>query len=220
MHLTVTGNITDLPYDSLAIVRDALVVSNERATVPAETSMDLSFPVLDSSTTLSITGKALSISLPELTTLISASPIWTRSNFSLWGEDASIDLPKLHTVDGSINFEGDMTSVDLPGLPIYQIMRVNSDFAIDYDVFLEKHHLYAVTAELSCVAGDEPVEEDEDEHEHEDMTTMTMTITPAARMTILVQMTKTIPLAVKKTRVRMMITGLLWCFQEKPRLCR
>ncbi|KAL4946511.1 hypothetical protein BDV06DRAFT_218232 [Aspergillus oleicola] len=58
------------------------------------------------------------VSLPELTYL--ADP-WQLtflggSNFSLWGEAVPLDLPKLATIDGSIVFEGNNSSLSLPSL--------------------------------------------------------------------------------------------------------
>jgi len=53
-----------------------------------------------------------SVSLPELTHLADTwvLPYQGGSNFSLWGEAVSLDLPKLATVDGSINFAGNISS--------------------------------------------------------------------------------------------------------------
>jgi hypothetical protein len=58
-----------------------------------------------------------SISLPELTYLASPWITGSGSNFSLWGETIGLELPKLHTVDGSIYFEGNITSFVSPDLP-------------------------------------------------------------------------------------------------------
>jgi hypothetical protein len=55
-----------------------------------------------------------SIALPELTNLASPWMTGSGSNFSLWGETIELDLPKLHTVDGSIYFEGNITSFVVP----------------------------------------------------------------------------------------------------------
>ncbi|KAL2813892.1 hypothetical protein BJX63DRAFT_431750 [Aspergillus granulosus] len=118
--LSLKGNLTDVSFGALHTVAYDLEVTNRRTTVPAETSMNVSFPALNSSDAIFIRGRASSVSLPELTSL--AKPwqmTWeSGSNFSLWGEAVALDLPKLATVEGSIAFEGNISSLLLPSLDL------------------------------------------------------------------------------------------------------
>ncbi|KAL2840074.1 hypothetical protein BJY01DRAFT_257507 [Aspergillus pseudoustus] len=118
--LTLTGNFTDVSFPALhTITTGEVLVKNIRDFAPAaeaETSMNISFPALNSSKTMSITGRASRVSLPELTSLEWASIIGTGSTFSVWGDAFELDMPKLVIVNENINFEGNITSLSLPSL--------------------------------------------------------------------------------------------------------
>ncbi|KAL2826158.1 hypothetical protein BJY01DRAFT_150621 [Aspergillus pseudoustus] len=120
-YLDLKGNFTKVSFGELRNVDHDLNVANRRyfdPSVEAETTMNVSFPKLNSSESIFIIGRASSVSLPELTHLSDpwVVPYPGGSNFSLWGEAVSLDLPNLATVDGSITFEGNISSLSLPSL--------------------------------------------------------------------------------------------------------
>ncbi|KAL3455868.1 hypothetical protein BJX64DRAFT_281777 [Aspergillus heterothallicus] len=119
--MSVTGNFTDVSFPVLRTVDHDLVVANSgllTSNVPVETTMNVSFPLLNSSEFIAVVGRASSVSFPELSSLADpwALTYYHGSNFSLWGESVSLDLPKLATVDGSVNFGGNFSSLDLSSL--------------------------------------------------------------------------------------------------------
>ncbi|KAL3462678.1 hypothetical protein BJX64DRAFT_288142 [Aspergillus heterothallicus] len=135
--LSLTGNFTDVSFPALhTITTGELVLKNINDFAPAaeaETSMNISFPALNSSKTMSIMGRAsrwmqsadnmppprgpiLRVSLPSLTSLEWASAISASSSFSLWGDAFELDMPKLAIVNENINFEGNITALSLPSL--------------------------------------------------------------------------------------------------------
>ncbi|KAL3487830.1 hypothetical protein BJX62DRAFT_212879 [Aspergillus germanicus] len=115
--LTLTGNFTDVSFPALhTVAMGDVIIRNRLVAVEPETSMNISFPALNSTDSIFISGRASRISLPELTYLASPWLTGSGSNFSLRGETIELDLPKLHTVDGSIYFEGNITSLSLPSL--------------------------------------------------------------------------------------------------------
>ncbi|KAL2787214.1 hypothetical protein BJX66DRAFT_341407 [Aspergillus keveii] len=115
--MSLMGNLTDVSFPALhTVTMGDLIIQNSHFAVEPETSMNISLPALNSSESIFINGRASRIYLPELTYLASPWITGSGSNFSLWGETIELDLPKLHTVDGSIYFEGNITSLSLPSL--------------------------------------------------------------------------------------------------------
>ncbi|KAL3442447.1 hypothetical protein BJX65DRAFT_286818 [Aspergillus insuetus] len=115
--LNLDGNFTDVSFPALhTVAMGDLIIMNSFVGVEPETNMNISLPALNSADSIFIHGRASRISLPELTYLASPWLTGSGSNFSLWGETIELDLPKLHTVDGSIYFEGNITSLSLPSL--------------------------------------------------------------------------------------------------------
>jgi hypothetical protein len=139
--LTIDNSSVSFPALHTVTMGD-LIIINSFVGVEPETSMNISLPALNSSDSIFIHGRASryvhtntqtlpapilrnasakevnnSISFPELTYLASPWLTGSGSNFSLWGETIELDLPKLHTVDGSIYFEGNITAFVVPILP-------------------------------------------------------------------------------------------------------
>ncbi|KAJ0422961.1 hypothetical protein BJY00DRAFT_279171 [Aspergillus carlsbadensis] len=115
--LSLVGHFTDVSFPALhTVAAGDVVILNSSPADKTETRMNISFPALNSSDSIYISGRTSHVSLPELTRLASPWMQGSGTNFSLWGETIDFDLPKLHTVDGSIYFEGNMTSLSLPSL--------------------------------------------------------------------------------------------------------
>ncbi|KAL2831006.1 hypothetical protein BJY01DRAFT_254424 [Aspergillus pseudoustus] len=82
--------------------------------------MDIAFPVLEQVPFISISGRASTVSLPQLSSLAptesnpSLVPDWP--SFEQDGAPISLDLPKLQVVFGSITFSGNFSALSLPRL--------------------------------------------------------------------------------------------------------
>ncbi|RDW81744.1 uncharacterized protein DSM5745_05301 [Aspergillus mulundensis] len=119
------GNFSDQSFDSLRRVEKKFDICNAvscgyYSRMEAYTPMSLSFPVLESVGSFIVAGNVSSLSLPELSTLTCRECDWAALQLKLYGSSRiPVDLPKLSSVNGSLNIRGDIDSISLPSLQEY-----------------------------------------------------------------------------------------------------
>ncbi|KAJ0423643.1 chromatin associated protein KTI12-domain-containing protein [Aspergillus carlsbadensis] len=111
------GNLSEVSLDALRRVEHILWIANTPNSLyppVIETTMNISLPRLESTSSVTFRGKIFSI--PELTTIKPYEDTDSNSWFIQNGTGISIDFPKLDTIHGDIWFQGNISSISFPQL--------------------------------------------------------------------------------------------------------
>ncbi|KAL3486887.1 hypothetical protein BJX62DRAFT_241571 [Aspergillus germanicus] len=145
--IIIVGNVSEVAFDELRAINGGIYIGNVDSVIvdfagTAETAMDISLPLLETISGITIKCRASSISLSELVSIRRSgdpkeSPRPT-SRFDLNGSSISLDLPKLIVVDQSIYFVGNISALSLPSLQnITGGLWINSSSPLSIDLPLE-----------------------------------------------------------------------------------
>ncbi|KAL4904124.1 hypothetical protein BDW74DRAFT_32243 [Aspergillus multicolor] len=141
--VAIRGNMTDVRFDALRTVESGLEVVHSARTRQTETSMDISFAALEVAHIISFQGNISSFSLPGFSVLgtdaaedeVFENPV---SIIALDGPAIDVDLPKLSSVNGSLEIMGNIGSLSLPSLKdITQSLRVEAAIPLSLDLPIE-----------------------------------------------------------------------------------
>ncbi|KAL2860124.1 hypothetical protein BJX68DRAFT_261096 [Aspergillus pseudodeflectus] len=129
----IRGNVSSISFDSLNIVRFRLSIGNrysvDGTTEQTQTSLDISLPALENITALNVYGKVSRINVPELAYVPFNPTLMGRESleFDLVDDHPiSLDIPKLHHLDGGLKISGVVTSAHLPNLKSWDYLYVDS----------------------------------------------------------------------------------------------
>ncbi|KAL3454114.1 hypothetical protein BJX65DRAFT_262829 [Aspergillus insuetus] len=119
----IRGNLSSISFDSLKIVRFRLSIGNRYSvddiTLQTRTSMNISLPALENITAFNVYGRVSRIDVPELAYVPFESVLMMSESleFDLVDDhQISLDIPKLHHLDGGLKVRGGVTSISLPSL--------------------------------------------------------------------------------------------------------